>query len=145
MCDQWLTDMDNGKLKLKDQFGIYGTELKWFESYLTNRKQVCSVNGQTSTRKKIMCGISQGSILGPLLFLLYINDMTDCLEKTTPYLYADDIEISSSSDNFDTLIENLNYELNNIRKWLSKNKLKNASSDKIKGYVGRKIDLGETH
>ena len=48
--------------------------------------------------------------------------MTDCLEKTTPYLYADDTEIPSSSDNFDTLIENLNYDLNNIRKWLSKNK-----------------------
>ena len=92
MCDQWLTDMDNGKLngvvfldiceafdsinheillrKLKDQFGIHGSELKWFESYLTNRKQVCSVNGQTSSPKKIMCGIPQGSKLGPLLFLL---------------------------------------------------------------------------
>ena len=156
MCDQWLTDMDNGKLngvvfleickafdlinheillrKLKDQFGIHSTELKWFESYLTNRTQVCSVNGQTSSSKKIVCGIPQGSILGPLLFLLYINDMTDCLEKTTPYLYADDTEISSSSDNFDTLIENLNHDLNNIRKWLSKNKLKHHPT-KIKGYV----------
>ena len=141
MCDQWLTDMDNGKLngvvflaiykafdsinheillrKLKDQFGIHSTELKWFESYLTSRKQVCSVNGQTSSSKKIVCGIPQGSILDPLLFLLYINDMTDCLEKTSPYHYADDTEISSSSDDFDTLIENLNYDLNNIRKWLS--------------------------
>ena len=66
---------------------------------------MCFVNGQTSPNE-IMCGIPQGSILGPLLFLLYINDMTDYLEKTTSYLYADDTEISSSSDNFDTLIEN---------------------------------------
>ena len=50
--------------------------------------------------------------------------MSDYLEKTTPYLYADDTEISSSSDNFDTLIENLNFDLNKIRMWLSKNKLK---------------------
>ena len=89
--------------KLKNQFGIHSIELNWFESYLTNRKQVCSVNGQKSSSKEIVCGIPQGSILGPLLFLLYINDMTDCLEKITPYLYADDKEISSSSDNFDTL------------------------------------------
>ena len=152
MCDQWLTDMDNGKLngvvfldiceafdsinheillrKLKDQFGIHGSELKWFESNLTNRKQVCSINGQTSSPKKIMCGIPQGSKLGSLLFLLFINDMTDCLEKTT--LNADDTEISSSSDNFDTLIENLNYDLNNIRKRHSKNKLKHHLT---KGYV----------
>ncbi len=138
MCNQWLTDMDNGKIngvvfldlckafdsinhgiflrKLKHQFGNYDIELKWFESYLTKRKQVCFVNGQTSSPNEIyiMCGIPQGSILGPLLFVLYINDMTDHLEKTTLYLYADDTEISSSSDNFDTLIENLNFDLNKI-------------------------------
>ena len=165
MRDQWLTDMDNGKLygvvfldickafdsinheillrKLKDQFGIHSTELKWFESYLTNRKQVCSVNGQTSSSKKIVCGILQGSILGPLLFLLYINDMTDCLEKTTPYLYADDTEISSSSYNFDTLIENLNYDLNNIRKWLSKNKLKHHPPKSKVMFIGSSRNLNK--
>ena len=120
MCDQWLTDMDNGVVfldlckafdsinheillrKLKHQFGIYDIELKWFESSLTKRKQVCFVNGQTSSLNEIMCGIPQGLYLGH---------------------YADDTEISSSSDNFDTLIENLNFYLNKIRMWLSKNKL----------------------
>ena len=128
--------------KLKDQFGIHSTELKWFESYLTNREQVCSVNGQTSPTKKIVCGI-QGSILCPLLFLLYINDMTDFLEKTTPYLYADDTEISSSSDNFDTLIEILNYDLNNIRKWLSKNKLKHHPTKSKVMFVGSSRNLNK--
>ncbi len=141
---------------------------------------MCFVNGQTSSPNEIMCGIPQGSILGPLLFLLYINDRTDYLEKTTPYLYADDTEILSSSDNFDTLIENLNFDLNKIRMWLSKNKLNHhltkskvmfiGSSHNLnnkvnenrvllnnapvprtntftclRGRLGRKIELGETH
>ena len=146
MCDQWQTDMDDGKIngvvfldickafdsvnhqilleKLETQFGIHDTELKWFQSYLKDRKQVCFVNEQTSSARKIICGIPQGSILGPLLFLLYINDMPDILEKTTPCLYADDTQIYSSSHDYDTLVENLNMDLANIQKWLAKNKLK---------------------
>ena len=97
--------------------------MKWFESYLTNREQVCLVNCHTSLPKKIRCGVPQGSILGPLLFLLYVNDMPDHLKKTTPYLYADDTQISSSSYDFETLAQNLNDDLNNIQRWLLKNKL----------------------
>ena len=69
--------------------------------------------------------------------------MTDCLEKITPYLYADDTEISSSSDNFDTLIENLNYDLNNIRKWLSKNKLKHHPTKSKVMFVGSSRNLNK--
>ena len=86
--------------------------------------QVCYVNGHTSAPKIIVNGIPQGSILGPLLFLLYINDLPDNLEKSVPFLYADDTQISSFSDNFDTLlVENLNGDLHNIHNWLSDNKL----------------------
>ena len=73
--------------------------------------------------------------------LLYINDMTDCLEKTTPYLYADDTEISSSL--VDTLIKNLNYYLNNIRKWLSKNKLKHHPTKSKVMFVGSSRNLNK--
>ena len=67
--------------------------------------------------------------------------MTDCLEKTTPYLYADDTEISSSSDNFDTLIENLNYDLNKIRKWLSKNRFKHHPTKSKVMFIGSSRNL----
>ena len=89
-------DLINHKIllnKFETQFGISNNELNWFKSYLTNREQVCTINGNTSSPKKIICGIPRGSILGLLLFLylLYINDLPDKLKKTTPCLYADDI------------------------------------------------------
>ena len=122
--------------KCETQFGIHDTELKWFQSYLKNRKQVCFVNEQTSSARKITCGIPQGSILGPLLFLLYINDMPDILEKTTPCLYADDTQIYSSSHDYDTLVENLNMDLANIQKWLAKNKLKSHAKKTKVMFIG---------
>ena len=62
--------------KMRNFFGVTGNKLKWFQSYL-NRAQQCLVNGQLSNPKTITCGVPQGSILGSLLFLLYINDMPD--------------------------------------------------------------------
>ena len=91
MCDAWYENMDNGELngvvfidirkafdsinhnillrKMKEQFGISNIELKLFESYLSDREQVSFVNGAMSAPKRIVCGVPQGSILGPLLFL----------------------------------------------------------------------------
>ena len=62
---------------MRNFFGVTDNKLKWFQSYLNNRAQQCLVNGQLSNPKTITCGVPQGSILGPLLFLLYINDMPD--------------------------------------------------------------------
>ncbi len=143
MCDHWLENLHNGMLngvvfldirkafdsidhsillkKVNEQFGIDGTELKWFESYLTKRQQVCFVNGHTSSPRQITCGVPQGSILGPLLFLLYnINDMPKCLKSTTPCVYADDTEIFASLHDYDSLVKNLNNDLKNLHTWLRK-------------------------
>ena len=110
MCDEWYTNMDKGNLigvvfldirkafdsinhnilvnKLETQFGFSNNELKWFKSYLTNREQVGALNGHLSSPQKIIGGIPQGSILGALLFLLYINDLPENLKETTCCLYC---------------------------------------------------------
>ncbi|CAB4037377.1 Hypothetical predicted protein, partial [Paramuricea clavata] len=91
--------------KMRNFFGVTGNQLRWFESYLNNRVQQCLINGQLSSPKKIICGVPQGSILGPLLFLLYINDMPDSLSHLTPSLYADDTEIYASSNDCADLVD----------------------------------------
>ena len=103
--------------------GISGLLLNWFESYVFNREQQCQVHDKLSTPKRIKCGVPQGSILGPLLFLLYINDMPDYLQNSDPSLYADGTVICASSNDCNDLVAIINADLENIRKWMGSNKL----------------------
>ena len=110
-------------VKKLQHYGIQGTTLNWFKSYLSNRQQQCAVRGSISKPRRIVLGVPQGSILGPLLFLIYINDLPACLAFTKPHMYADDTILNAASKSTTELIFRLNEDLKNIKNWLLANKL----------------------
>ena len=111
-----------------DRYGIKDRELSWFRSYLIGRKQFVDIDGTHSGLLDIKTGVPQGSILGPLLFLIYMNDIPNCSKLFKFILYADDtsllnsIQISMSVE-FKEAVDNINIELSKISDWLSVNKL----------------------
>ena len=105
------------------KYGVSGNELAWFTSYLRDRRQLCKVNGVSSRIEEIHCGVPQGSCLGPLLFIVYINDLPFCLESCQVTMYADDTSISFTAKSVNDLNMTLNKELDSLRKWLQGNKL----------------------
>ena len=109
-----------GKLKL---YGVSSQSLNWFQSYLSDRKQQTFIDGAQSDFCNITCGIPQGSILGPLLFTIYINDLPSCDLFSKPRLYADDTTLTTSAEDPWVLEYKMNYDMNLIQSWLSANKL----------------------
>ena len=112
------------KLKL---YGINGTCLEWFKSYLSNRKQCIVYDVYNNIKKSayldILCGVPKGSILGPLLFLIYVIDLYKCSEKLNPVMFVDDTNFFLSGINVDDLFSDMNCELNKISLWFKANKL----------------------
>lgn len=104
-------------------YGIQGIALSWFEDYLSNRKQFTTCKQKDSSMKDITHGVPQGSILGPLLFLIYVNDLHHCSSKLSFTLFADDTTILFSHSDLPTLAEELNSELVKVSSWFSTNKL----------------------
>ena len=106
-----------------EHYGVRGSSLQWFKSYLYERKQYVYKNGDCSELKKISCGVPQGSVLGPLLFLIYINDLPNISNKLDLYLFADDTSIYYEDESLGNLEKKVNKELRNLYLWLSVNRL----------------------
>ena len=118
-------DTVNHKIFLQEleHYGITGKVLGWFRSYLSGRSQYVVVNGHSSEILPVTCGVPQGSLLGPLLFLIYVNDLPYVSKILKFYLFADDTSIYYDSENLITLQKTVNRELRKVRKWLEENRL----------------------
>ena len=106
-----------------DHYGFRGVVYDWFRSYLQDRKQYVSYNCNKSELKNILCGVPQGSILGPLLFILYINDITNTATLLDFILFADDTTILFSTNDIVSQIPLINRELLEVSNWFKANKL----------------------
>ena len=108
--------------KLK-HIGLSEAVINWFSSYLSLRTAVTSINNITSSPKPVTVGVPQGSILGPLLFLIYINELPQCLKHCKSILYADDTLIYYTARTETELQDKINEDLNSLYQWLNNNLL----------------------
>ena len=106
-----------------ENYGIRGPAKDWFESYLKNRHQIVKIGDTLSDKMQIVCGVPQGSILGPILFLLYINDIKNSSKILKCFLYADDTSTLLISKSIQELESIYNKELSYVIDWLNANKL----------------------
>ena len=170
--DQIIINLDQGKLPLAifldlskafdtidhsilihklHYYGIQGTALNWFKSYLYNRKQYVQFNNCNSSHSAITTGVPQGSILGPLLFIIYMNDISEVTNKFHFTLYADDTSLIEPICTFTTDLKNyteasntINQELKLITDWLCLNKLSlNAKKTKTMIFHHRQRNISE--
>ena len=114
------------------KYGVPGNCYDWFHSYLSERKQYVIYQNTSSEINQIKCGDPQGSILGPLLFLLYINDIVNISQDIFLLLFADDTNLFINGKNISKMSELLNNELKKVVEWLHSNKLSlNVKKDSL--------------
>ena len=121
--------------------GVRGMALDWFASYLADREYCVGIGARSSTSRTINIGLPQGSILGPILFLVYVNELPNVSELLQPILFADDTTVSLSHQNFTHLVNNLNLELDKIYQWSISNRLSiNAEKSELLLFTKRRVE-----
>ncbi len=104
-------------------FGVYGNEIKWFMNYMINTSDVVHCHRDTSKRFYLKTGVPQGSVLGPLMFLLYINDISQSIVEAFINMFADDASLYSMGTNFKQVNDNLQNNVTTVHDWYTNNKL----------------------
>ena len=119
-------------LKKLEYYGIRGLANNWFKSYLSNRQQFVSINGFNSSKKTMKYGVPQGSVLGPLLFLVYINDLHQAIKFSNVHHFADDTNLLVVGNTMKKIQKQINIDLKLLCKWLKANKISlNASKTEL--------------
>ena len=118
-------DTVNHKILLKklEYYGIWGVANNWFHSYLQIRKHYVIINNTKSTLTNIKYGVPQGLVLGPLLFLIYISDLSQSTQHSTVFHFADDTALFQSNSSLKALNRYINHDLHLLCDWLRANKI----------------------
>ena len=106
-----------------EYYGVCDESLPWFKNYFTGRKQFVHIDSQSSEELAITSGVPQGSILGPVLFIVYINDLPCCVRHCSVNMYADDTVLYLAGPTVDNLIYYINEDLQCLSEWLENNNL----------------------
>ena len=125
-----------------EKYGVRGVVLNWIKSYLNGRKQFVKLGNNCSSYLDIACGVPQGSVLGPKLFILHINDICKVSKLLKLVLFADDTNIFCSGDDLAVLLKDLTEEMIKLKNWFNYNKLSlNLTKTKIMLFGNGKRDV----